>query len=131
MERATVLYDRDCGFCRWSLGKLLAWDRDGRLRPVALQDDEADRLLAGMSEEERMRSWHLVTADGKVHSAGAAFEPLFELLPGGGPPAALVRRLPRATERVYRWIADNRDRFGPRLTAGAKRRADSRIARRS
>ncbi|MDP9187873.1 MAG: DUF393 domain-containing protein, partial [Actinomycetota bacterium] len=66
VPRPAVLYDRDCGFCRWSLSKLLAWDRSGRLRPVALQDPEADRLLAGMPEEERMDSWHWVTGDGDV-----------------------------------------------------------------
>jgi predicted DCC family thiol-disulfide oxidoreductase YuxK len=58
---AAILYDADCGFCRWSLGKLLAWDRPRRLRPVALQDPEADALLGGMEEERRMASWHLVT----------------------------------------------------------------------
>jgi predicted DCC family thiol-disulfide oxidoreductase YuxK len=129
--RPVVLYDRDCGFCRWSLAKLLAWDRRGRLRPVALQDPEADRLLAGMDEEERMASWHLVTPDGEVRSAGAAFEPLLRLLPGGGPLAALAERAPHLVERGYRWVADHRTPFGQRLRAGAKRRADRRIAARS
>src|SRR5436190_23119771 len=32
MAQATLLYDRDCGFCRWLLGKVLAWDRRGVLR---------------------------------------------------------------------------------------------------
>ena len=43
--RAVLLYDEDCGFCRWSLAKILAWDREGRIRPVPLQSEEADRLL--------------------------------------------------------------------------------------
>ena len=125
-----ILYDRDCGFCRWSLGKVLAWDRRGRLRPVALQDPEAERLLAGMGEEERMASWHLVTPDGEVRSAGAAFPPLFRILPGASPLAAIAERLPRLTERGYRLVAGNRDALGPRLSEGAKRRADRRIASR-
>ena len=41
-----VLYDADCGFCRWCLAQLLRLDRHGRLRPVALQDPEADLLLS-------------------------------------------------------------------------------------
>jgi predicted DCC family thiol-disulfide oxidoreductase YuxK len=130
MERAVVLYDRDCGFCRWSLAKLLAWDRRERLRPVALQDPEADRLLAGMSDEQRMGSWHLATPDGTVRSAGAAFEPLLSLLPGGGIPSRLAGRFPTAVERAYRQVAGNRDRLGPRLSEGAKKRADRRIAAR-
>ena len=123
-----MLYDADCGFCRWSLAKLLAWDRRGRLRPVALQSREADSLLAGMREEERMASWHLVS-DGEVRSGGAAFEPLLRMLPGGRPLAALAARAPRLTECGYRWVADHRSAFGRLLTDGARRRADARISR--
>jgi len=46
MHRAVLLYDRDCGFCRWSAAKLMAWDRGRRLLPVPIQDPQADRLLA-------------------------------------------------------------------------------------
>jgi predicted DCC family thiol-disulfide oxidoreductase YuxK len=130
MEPAVVLYDADCGFCRWSLGKLLAWDRRRRLRPVALQSREADSLLAGMGEEERMASWHLVLPGGEVRSAGAAFEPLLRLLPGGRPLGALARRAPRLTERGYRWVAEHRSPFGQRLSDTALSRADRRIAAR-
>jgi predicted DCC family thiol-disulfide oxidoreductase YuxK len=129
--RAVLLYDADCGFCRWSLGKVLAWDRRGSLRPASIQSDEAARLLAGMSDEDRLASWHLVDADGAVHSAGAAFPALFRLLPGGSPLAALAARFPRATDRSYRWVAGNRSRWGKLVTDGAKRRADQRIAARA
>jgi predicted DCC family thiol-disulfide oxidoreductase YuxK len=126
--RPTLLYDSDCGFCRWCLGKLLAWDRRCLLRPVALQSEEADRLLSGMPEEERMASWHLADADGTVRSAGAAFPGLFRLLPGGSPFALIAARAPRLTDRAYRWVAGNRSRWGKLVTEGAKRRADRRIA---
>jgi predicted DCC family thiol-disulfide oxidoreductase YuxK len=115
MERATILYDADCGFCRWSLAKILAWDRRGRLRPVALQDPEADVLLPGMDREQRMASWHLVTLEGAVYSAGAAFPPLLRLLPGGRPLAALSAMFPGLTDRGYRWVARNRGALGRRL----------------
>ena len=65
-----ILYDRDCGFCKWSLDKLLRWDRAGRLRPVAIQSDEGERLLSGMSREAMLDSWHFVEPDGTVTSAG-------------------------------------------------------------
>jgi len=129
-ERPIVLYDRDCGFCRWSLGKLLAWDRRGALRPLALQDAEAEQLLAGMSEEQRMGSWHLVEPDGAVRSAGAAFAPTLRRLPGGRPLAWLAERAPGAVERGYRFVSGRRSTFGKRLSEGAKRRADARIAAR-
>ena len=125
-----VLYDHDCGFCRWALGKLLAWDRRRTLRPAPIQSDEGRRLLAGMGEDERLSSWHLVDEDG-VHSGGAAFAPALDRLPGGRPLAALARRLPGLTERGYRAVANRRGKIGPRIPAGAKRRADRRIAARA
>ena len=103
-----ILYDRDCGLCKWSLDKLLMWDRAHRLHPVAIQSDEGERLLAGMSQAQRLDSWHLVRPDGTVTSAGAAAEPLARLLPGGSPLALLFRTFPRATECAYRWVADHR-----------------------
>jgi predicted DCC family thiol-disulfide oxidoreductase YuxK len=128
MNKPTLLYDSDCGFCRWCLGKVLAWDRRHSLRPVAIQSEEAERLLAGMPEEQRLASWHLVDGDGTVRSAGAAFPGLFRLLPGGAPLAGLTSRIPTATDRAYRWVAGNRSRWGKLVTDVAKRRADRRIA---
>jgi predicted DCC family thiol-disulfide oxidoreductase YuxK len=124
---ATLLYDSDCGFCRWCLGKVLAWDRRRSIRPVAIHSEEADRLLTGIPEDERLASWHLVDADGTVRSAGAAFPALFRLLPGGAPLAGLTSRAPQATDRAYRWVAGNRSRWGKLVSDGAKRRADRRI----
>ena len=131
MAAATVLYDADCGFCRSSLALILAWDRERRLRPVALQDPEADRLLAHLSPEERMASWHLVTEDGAVRSAGDAFDALFDLLPGGGAPAALARRFPAGARRGYSLVADHRSRLGRLLPAAVKRKADELVQSRA
>jgi predicted DCC family thiol-disulfide oxidoreductase YuxK len=103
-----VLYDRDCGFCKWALDKILAWDRRRRLRPVAIQSDEGQRLLGEIPAERRLESWHLVD-DGTVRSAGAAAPQLFGALPGGRPLAAVLRAFPRLTERAYRWVAGHRD----------------------
>ena len=114
-----ILYDRDCGFCKWSLDKVLRWDRAGRLRPVAIQSEEGGRLLPGMSPEAMLESWHLVEPGGAVTSAGAAAAPLARLLPGGGPLAFVLARFPRATERAYRWIADHRGTLARMLRIGA------------
>ena len=128
--RAVVLYDADCGFCRWALGKLLAWDRRGSLRPVPIASDEGGRLLADMPPEERLASWHLVR-DGRRRSAGAAFPPLLSLLPGGSLPAWLSARMPGLSEAGYGFVARNRGFFGRLISDGAKRRADRRIRLRS
>jgi predicted DCC family thiol-disulfide oxidoreductase YuxK len=111
MNEAAIFYDRSCSFCRRSVERVLRWDRKRRLRPVALQDPEADELLGGMDEGRKMASWHLVTADGTVYSAGAAFPPLLRLLPGGRPLGALAAAFPGLTERAYQHVARTR---GPR-----------------
>lgn len=115
MARHVVLYDNDCGFCRWSLDRLLRWDRARRLRAVPIQGEEGDRLLADLSEEARLASWHLVTPDGRRYSGGAAAGPLARLLPAGAPVALLADTFPRTTDRLYRWVARNRDSLGRRL----------------
>ena len=126
MTQAAILYDPDCRFCRVLLAVLLRWDTSGRLRPVALGTDEADSLLHGMPEHIRMASWHLVEPSAgrsaaTVHSAGAAFPPVFALLPRGRRLAALSARFPRASERGYRWVADHRSLLGRAIPAAARR----------
>ncbi len=113
------------------MGAVLAADQRRRLRPVALQDPEALELLPGLSEEERMASFHLVEQDGTVRSAGAALARLLSYLPAAGPLAGLSERRPALFERAYRLVADNRDRIGPLIPEQLKRRASALVARRS
>ena len=108
---ALLLYDRECAFCRWALGRVLAWDRGHRLRAVALQDPDATILLADLREDERMASWHLVEPDGSRSSAGRALAPLLRLLPGGSPLAAAAEHAPGAVDAAYAWVARNRSTF--------------------
>ena len=142
MTRHAILYDPDCGFCRVCVALVLRWDRGRRLRPVSLTSTDGEALLAGMPEEERMASWHLVepgwqrnVADNatildhqEIRSAGAAFSPLFRLLPGGAPLARLTDRFPEAANRAYRFVADHRTAFGKPLPAAARRWADRVIS---
>jgi predicted DCC family thiol-disulfide oxidoreductase YuxK len=118
MRPAVILYDSDCGFCRWAVAKILAWDRRRHLRAVALQSKEAAELLPQMNERERMASWHLVAPDDRVYSAGRAAPPLLRLLPGGRGLAAIPASFPGSTERLYRWVADHRE--GLARLVGAK-----------
>ena len=120
-ERAWLLYDADCGLCKFVVARVLELDRARRLRPVALQDPRAAELLPGLGEEERLRSFHLVDSSGAVHSAG---EGIAELVP-------LLRRFPRLSSRLYWLVAGNRDRLGRFIPDFARRQADRRIAARS
>ncbi len=135
---ATVIYDPGCGFCRFSLALLLAWDR-GALHPLPLGTGESNRLLADLTEAERNASWHLILGEdegpfavgpalppGARFSAGAALAPALRLLPGGRLPAAAFARFPQAAERGYRWVADHRGLLG-RLVPGRARRWAGRV----
>jgi predicted DCC family thiol-disulfide oxidoreductase YuxK len=128
--RWIVLYDGDCGICKWLLAGLLRRDRARRLRSVALQAPEATELLADLTPKERMESWHLISPDGERLSGGAAIPPLLGLLPGGRPFATCVARFPRATDHGYRWVARNRSRLSRLVPERRKRRAGERICER-
>jgi predicted DCC family thiol-disulfide oxidoreductase YuxK len=125
--RWIVLYDADCGFCRWSLARLLALDRTRRLQPVALGTAQANTLLSDLTEDQRAASWHLVAPDGRRASGGTAAVPLLQVLPGGRPAAALLARAPRLTERTYQWVVDHRSLLSRALPAKSKQRATDRI----
>jgi len=125
-----VIYDRDCGFCRWSLAQVLARAPKQQLRPLALGTPEANHLLHDLTPQERAASFHLVSPDGRRCSAGAAAPPLLRLIRGGRLPAAILATAPRVTERTYRLVADHRSWFGRLVPAAAKARADRMIERR-
>jgi predicted DCC family thiol-disulfide oxidoreductase YuxK len=152
---AIVIYDNDCGFCRWSLALLLDRDDPDRrpLRPLPLGTPEADYLLHDLTAAEREASWHLVfdppaAADfdqlsfdltgpaisgapisGSLRfSAGAALAPALRLLPRGRRLAWLVDRVPGPTERGYRWVAGHRSLLGRFVSRGARAWADGVIA---
>ncbi len=108
-----ILYDADCGMCRVTLVLLMRWAGHGTFEPVALQSQRARELLGDMSEEQRMASFHVVSPDGEIRSAGPALTEVLDALPGAGILAATSRRLPRATSRFYALVAGNRTRIGP------------------
>ena len=121
-RRATLLYDRDCAFCRWSMRQVFAWDGSRRLRPLALQEPEAERLLGDLDEAERMASWHLIGPDGARTSAGRAVAPLLRVLRGGSRLADLAERFPRALDAAYAFVAGHRSTLSGAVKAvGADR----------
>ena len=125
--RWVVLYDADCGFCKWTLSVLLRWDREARLEPVALQRAEAADLLKELTPAERMASWHLISPRGERCSGGDALSPLLRALPGGRLPAAVFARFPRLSARGYRWLAEHRSGLSAWVSPSAKERAGGRV----
>jgi predicted DCC family thiol-disulfide oxidoreductase YuxK len=123
----TVFYDGECGVCKWLLSLLLRWDRGERLLPLALQRPEASELLADLTPEQRLASWHLIAPDGSRRSAGAALAPVLRLLPAGRLPAAVLADMPAAAEVGYRWVADHRAQLSRVVPASLKRDAAERV----
>lgn len=117
MPPLRVLYDEDCGFCRWSADLLRTWDRRGRLSFGRI--GEAGATLAPVPAAERRASAHAVEPDGRVWSGGTAMTRIAAELPGGGPIAWIGRRWPGLAETVYAAVAGRRDRLGGFLGAHA------------
>jgi predicted DCC family thiol-disulfide oxidoreductase YuxK len=128
VDRATLLYDDDCGFCRWTAAKVLRWDRGVRVRALALQHPEADALLGAMQPAQKMASWHLVTLDGAVRSGAEAVAPLARMLRGGRPIAFLAETFPGLTRLAYRWVSRHRGTLGRLIGQKACSVDPSRIA---
>lgn len=127
----TLLWDEDCGFCAATLSGVIALDRGRRVRTVAIQSEEGQRLLAGIPVEERLKSAHLVDPSGRVLSGGTATATYLRLIPGGGPLAALVDRVPSVPERGYRWVAEHRRQLSKPIPMSWKDAARGRIKRRA
>jgi predicted DCC family thiol-disulfide oxidoreductase YuxK len=119
MDRVIVLYDDECGFCRWSASTIAAWDRGRGLRFGPIRSAEGQARLVGMNPLRRNGSWHLVARDGRVASAGAAVPLLLRELPGGSSLARVADALPRTTDRAYRAVARRRGAIGRLLHADA------------
>jgi predicted DCC family thiol-disulfide oxidoreductase YuxK len=127
MRRATLLYDQDCGFCMWTVARVLRRDQNRDLRAATIQSPEGQDLLAGVPKERRLESWHLVLSDGRLYSGGAVFAPLLRVLRRPGQ-AWLLERLPAPANWGYRAVAGRRSWFGSLLSGAARRRAEVMIA---
>jgi predicted DCC family thiol-disulfide oxidoreductase YuxK len=127
-SRWTLLYDADCGFCKWTVSALLVWDRHERLAPCAIQSVHAQSLLSDLSPEQRLASVHLILPDGERLSAGSVAAPLLRLLPAGTILALVIARMPAPTNRAYEWVARNRTQLSRAVPSAVKRRASERVA---
>ena len=107
-----VLYDDHCGFCRWSADRIRRLDARGALAFAPIQGEVGVELLAAVPPELRLASMHAVTPDGRVWSGGEAVRVILAELPGGVILSRLAAANPELTDRVYRFVAANREVFG-------------------
>jgi acetyl esterase len=109
IDRATLIYDGECGFCRQSVAFVSKWDREHRLTLIPFQ--EHARVAAFQIPLPALAAaMHLVLPDGRVLAGADAAADLLRLLPGKrwlAPLFAFPGVLPVA-RRVYGWIARRR-----------------------
>jgi predicted DCC family thiol-disulfide oxidoreductase YuxK len=122
-----VLYDADCGFCRWAMAWALRRDRHHSLVAVPIQSPRGAELLADLEPSERLRSAHLVREDGSRRSGGAAVADVLSALPSTRALGRLARSLPGVTALLYDVLAARRESFGRLVGEAARRRADEEL----
>jgi predicted DCC family thiol-disulfide oxidoreductase YuxK len=106
-----LLYDDHCKFCRASAVLVETWDRAERLDFLPLSDPLAEKLLAPMSEAQRLGSIHVVEPDGTITSAGDALLAAFAELPVGSwvsDAAGAVPPIATGIKTLFRGLSNNR-----------------------
>jgi len=120
-----VLYDADCGFCRWAMAWALRRDRHDALAAVPIQSPLGSELLVDVAPSERLRWAHVVREDGSHRAGGAAAADVLSVLPLTRAFGRLAHGLPRTTALLYGVIAGRRETFGRLVGGEARQRADA------
>lgn len=110
---ATLIFDGECAFCLGWVNRFRRWARQGAVRFLPLQEDEALEL-ADRTRAELREAMHLVTATGEVFAGAAAAREVLVHVPWGWVPR-MIFRLPGAmflADRVYSWVAARRQNIG-------------------
>lgn len=123
-----VLYDTDCGFCRWAMAWAVRRDDRRVLVAVPIQSPLGAELLVDVVPSERLRSAHVVCADGRRRSGAAAAAEVLSVLPATRVLGRLAARMPRTTALVYGAVAARRKSLGRFVGEEARRRADDLLA---
>jgi predicted DCC family thiol-disulfide oxidoreductase YuxK len=119
-----VLYDADCGFCRWAMASAVRRDQRHVLVTVPIQSPLGCELLADLAPSERLRSAHVIADDGRRRSGGRAAAEVLSALPPTRALGRLAHSVPTATAVLYGVVAARRTSFGRFVGVDARRRAD-------
>lgn len=124
-ERALVLYDGECRFCRAQMNNLLRLARPNALEPLSFQDEGVLERFEGITWEECMEAMHLITPDGRVYRGmeAAARAVTTRRILGAFAWLYYVPLLRQLLDAFYRWIAKRRYAI-----AGRELRADCESA---
>ena len=110
-ERATLIYDASCGFCRRWIDRARRWEGHDTIRFLPLRELEAS-MLSGRPESALRQAVHLVRPDGAVFAGAAAVRESCRYVRGGWLVLAVasIPGIMPIAERVYGYIAR---RWGP------------------
>ena len=117
-ERAVVLYDGHCRFCKGQMKNLLRLAKPGALEPLSFQEEGALDRFDGLTYEACMEAMHLVQPDGRVYRGMEAAVRAVATRALGA--VALIYYVPgirHALDAWYRWIAARRYRIAGRECA--------------
>jgi predicted DCC family thiol-disulfide oxidoreductase YuxK len=108
-DRAALVFDGDCGFCRFWIARWRYRTGDA-VEYVPFQDPDIPRRFPEIPRERFAHAVQLIEPDGRVSEAAEAVARLFAL---ARRPALLwayehVPGVPTVTERAYRAVADHR-----------------------
>lgn len=110
MARPLLVYDDDCGFCRFCVSHALELGEFEAVGFSAMDDGVRARLPDDYEE-----CMHLVT-DTRVYSCGEAVEQVAKRTGATGwwltVAAKGLPKYPEARENLYRWAADRRGLWG-------------------
>ena len=109
VDRATLIYDGECGFCREAVARVARWDREHRIALVPFQD-EARVARFAIPLPALAAAMHLVLPDGRTFAGADATAEVLRLLPGKRWLAwvFLIPGVLPIARRVYAWIARRR-----------------------
>jgi predicted DCC family thiol-disulfide oxidoreductase YuxK len=119
-----VLYDAECGFCRWATAWALRLDDRHQLLAAPIQSPLGSELLADLGPVDRLGAAHVITDDGRRFSGGAAAAEVLSAIDRTGVSARLARGLPRTTDRIYGAVATRRKALGHLVGERSRQRAD-------
>jgi predicted DCC family thiol-disulfide oxidoreductase YuxK len=111
LERPLLLFDGDCGFCRFWVRRWQSKTR-GRVDFAPAQQEAA--RFPQVTEQDWKRAVQLVMPDGTVHAGAEAVFTALAQAPRHGWMLAAYRRVPGvrpASEAFYRLVAGHRDFF--------------------
>lgn len=115
-----MLYDEACDACT----ALAAWIARRGVRVAPIGSDEGGLWLRDLAPAARYAAVHVIDAEGRRHTGGAAVPVVLSALPGVRPLALVARRFPRVTDTAYRALARRRSAVARLL--GARRASRGR-----